>query len=107
MILCIILDILDILDIGHANFGHCPYVMYLYMILLSISDTVAMYLLALADQCGCSVFAASCDVETCQLLDSVFPFVRTLRGIHLRSQVLQLTQGQGCDIVIKSTGGGK
>ncbi|KAK3085384.1 hypothetical protein FSP39_002556 [Pinctada imbricata] len=69
-------------------------------------DTVSIYMMALANEIGGSVFTSSYDVEMRQMIDSVFPFVRVLPGEWLSQNIMTLTQGDGCDICIKFTGAG-
>ena len=73
-----------------------------------VSDTVGMYIMALAsEEPGVSVYTSSYDVETRQMVIANFPFVCVLPGEHLVQNIKSLTQGEGCDVCIKFTSGGK
>ena len=63
--------------------------------------------MALANEIGASVFTSSYDIEMRQLIDTIFPFVRVLPGHRLNQNIMTLTQGEGCDVIVKFTNGGK
>ncbi|XP_041375027.1 fatty acid synthase-like [Gigantopelta aegis] len=73
------------------------------VIVLPPLDTVAIYVIALADQLGCGVYTASWDSEIRADLDTMFPNVRNLSAKNLVAKLRRLTLGLGCDICIKNS----
>ncbi|KAL5021632.1 hypothetical protein ScPMuIL_000787 [Solemya velum] len=74
------------------------------LLMLPPIDTVAIYILALAEKLGCKIFSSSWDVEVHQMMIDVFPSVHCLEAKSLARNVSDLTQGTLCDVCIQLTG---
>ncbi|XP_062590518.1 fatty acid synthase-like [Saccostrea cucullata] len=66
-------------------------------------DTLCIYLMAIANELEVSIFTSSFDAEIRNVISNLFPYVRVVAGERLEQNIKTLTQGEGCDVVIKFT----
>ncbi|KAL4234401.1 hypothetical protein ACF0H5_006048 [Mactra antiquata] len=68
-------------------------------------DTVSMYMIVLCLNRGCHVYTSTCDLETKQFLEEIFPSLNVLHDNDLYKEIMCKTLGDGVDACIRVSGG--
>ncbi|XP_052230289.1 fatty acid synthase-like isoform X2 [Dreissena polymorpha] len=71
------------------------------VLVLPPHDTVAVYLIGLATQLGCSVYTCTQDIEIMQSMQSMFPEICVVHSELLHNEMMSRTRAAGVDIVLQ------